>query len=781
MLRALPAALAVVLSVAVPAVARAQAGGAAMQCHDLRTLQDPSSIIHEAVEGAPGAFHSRLLKDAASGAPAEIDCDDTKVFADVIEWRTDQDVVHLAGHVVFEQPGLRIYADHAEVNRVTRLGTFYDVSGSAEITKEKVEKSLFGGLEPDVYFFGAKIEKTGDRTYELTDGGFSTCVQPTPRWEMTGSHGTITLDKHVVLRNAVLKVKDVPLFYVPLIYYPINHEGRSTGFLMPSFGSSTVRGFTLSNAFFWAIDRSQDATFFHDYFSQSGQGVGGQYRFISAPGSQGETDVYMLDERTRYGTDGTTIERPGHRSWTVRGNANQVLPHGFRLMGNVNYFTDATTQQLYQQNLYDLSQRTRTIYATLSGGFGRLRLTAAFNQNDVYYNLTTAQRRGYAPKIDLSLTNRPIGGSRVTFGVNGEAAYLVREDNLNDPATNHNLWRFDASPTIRAPLGGLSFLQVTTSATWRITEWLESQDPLSPDPQNPVQIHHPLTRQLLDLQAQIVGPGFSRVFQTPSSGYATRFKHLIEPNLTIDWISPFHNFNEVVKVDSVDTLVGGTTRIAYGITNHLLARRKTGSGPGVVREILTVDLSQTYYSNARATQYDPQYESNLSAASATTSPFTPLQLTVVARPLDRLSGQFRMEYDTKYHAVRTYGASGTLTGGDLQVSMGWSKQQVIPGLQGFDDPASAYHFLNASTTLRRSDGHLGGTYALNWDIHHQTLLQQRIVAFYNSQCCGVSVDYQAVNVANLGLSTIPTDRRFGISFTLAGLGSFSNPLGSFLR
>lgn len=778
MLRAL---LVVVMTAAVPTAARAQVGGAAMQCQTLRTLQDPSSIIHEAVEGAPGVFHSKLLKDSASGAPAEVDCDDTKVFADVIEWRTDEEVVHLSGHVVFDRPDVRIYGDRAEVNRVTKLGAFYDASGSAVITRGKIEKSLFGGLEPDVYFFGRVIEKTGDRTYRLTDGGFSTCVQPTPRWQMTGSQGTITLDKRVVLHNAVLKVKDVPLLYVPIIYYPINHEDRSTGFIMPSFGSSTARGFTLSNAFFWAIDRSQDATFFHDYFSQSGQGVGGQYRFVSAPGSQGEANVYMLDERTRYAPDGTTVERLGHRSWNVRGTANQALPHGFRLIGNANYFTDATTQQLYQQNVYDQSQRTRRISATLTGGSRRLRLTASFTQNDVFYNLTTAQRRGYAPKINLSVPERPLGGSRIYVGVGGEAAYLLRQDNLNDPSTDHSLWRFDASPTIRASVSRLSFLSVTTAASWRITEWLESLDPQSPDPRNPVQINKPLTRQLLDLKARVVGPTFSRVFQTPSSGYAERFKHLIEPNVTVEWLSPFHHFSQVVPVDSVDRLVGGTTRIAYGITNRLLARRKAGTGQGVVREILTVNLSQTYYTDARAALYDPQYQTNPSALSVPTSPFSPVQLTVEARPVDSLSAQFRMEYDTKYRAVRTYGASGTLNATSAQVSAGWSKRQVIPGLAGFDNPASAADFLHASTTLRRADGHFGGTYALYWDIHHRTILQQRLVAFYNSQCCGVSVDYQAVNVANLGLSAIPTDRRFAISFTLAGLGSFSNPLGSFLR
>jgi hypothetical protein len=36
-----------------------------------------------------------------------------------------------------------------------------------------------------------------------------------------------------------------------------------------------------------------------------------------------------------------------------------------------------------------------------------------------------------------------------------------------------------------------------------------------------------------------------------------------------------------------------------------------------------------------------------------------------------------------------------------------------------------------------------------------------------------------LQAASIGQATLPADRRFGISFSLAGLGSFSNPFGSF--
>jgi LPS-assembly protein len=281
-----------------------------------------------------------------------------------------------------------------------------------------------------MYFWGEQLIKTGDRT-AAGQRRLHSCVQATPRWDMGGSTGSVTLDKHVTLTNAVLHVKDVPLFYVPAMYYPINKENRATGFLMPKYGSSTVGGFTLSNAFFWAIDRSEDATFYHTWFKKSGQSFGSAYRYVSSPGSNGEVKFNIIAEKDQTAPDGT-ITTAGSRSYNVSGNVNQELPNRFRLLGYVDYFNNATTQQLYQQDIMDISQRTRMVSATVSGVVQRFQINATFQQNDVYSNnsIETASRRGYAPRAQVAYAQKRIGKSRVYFGAGAELAYLERQDVL---------------------------------------------------------------------------------------------------------------------------------------------------------------------------------------------------------------------------------------------------------------------------------------------------------------------------------------------------------------
>jgi hypothetical protein len=153
-----------------------------------------------------------------------------------------------------------------------------------------------------------------------------------------------------------------------------------------------------------------------------------------------------------------------------------------------------------------------------------------------------------------------------------------------------------------------------------------------------------------------------------------------------------------------------------------------------------------------------------------------LQLTAITRPADSTSAQFRMEVDAKFREIRSVTSSGTFSSDLTQVTAGWTKRFVIPGLPGFQDAARAPHSLNASTVIKTRGNRVGGSYDFNYDVLNSKLTQQRIVGYFNSQCCGVSFDWQSVATPFL---PVPSDKRFGLSFTLAGIGSFANPLGSF--
>jgi hypothetical protein len=336
-----------------------------------------------------GPNHFRL----SGNVEGALEREQLKFAADRIDYYTDTRRLIATGHVVVITPSSHISADKADLDTRNRTGIYYNAFGTVSVSKEGAgrERALFDGQEPIAYFYGETVERAGPDTYKITRGGFTTCVQPTPRWEAVTSTATMKVDRYAVLKNAVLQVKNVPLLYLPVMYYPIPRDDRATGFLMPLYGHSDYRGQSVSNAFFWAIDRSPDMTFVHDWMPSAGQGYGTEYRMIAGPGTDANVRLYRLNERP-------AADRDAHSSVDLKASAIARLPARLSAKVNVDYFTDVTIQQAYQQDLYNATRQTRRYGGNLSGAWGRDAISATFDRSDMFNGDVLDRSNGVRPR-----------------------------------------------------------------------------------------------------------------------------------------------------------------------------------------------------------------------------------------------------------------------------------------------------------------------------------------------------------------------------------------------
>jgi LPS-assembly protein len=705
--------------------------------------------------------------------PARIICDDMQFFADYAETFKKQDMVTAQGHVVYVSQGNRIAADRMEFNTRTRTGTFYNARGTAILGDrgESTDRSMFGGKEPDAYFWGEQLIKVGPKKYKIENGGFTTCVQPTPRWEVSSGSVTLNLDDYAVMTNSVFKVKGVPVMYLPVFYYPIQEDDRATGFLIPTYGSSTVKGQLLSNAFFWAIGRSHDATIYHDWMSKAGQQLGGEYRYVLGPGSQGNSRFSWLDEKSTV-SNGETVS--GTRSYSLSGDMMQRLPGRFSLRANADYFSSIVSQQTYQQDINRATNRNRRFGSYVTGAIGGYQVSATADRTDYFYTATSLTTYGSLPRVNISRAERPIGKSPVYVGMQGEYVTLVRSSTIDDVKTqDQGLTRFDVAPTVRVPFNRWPFLGINTAVSWRATYWSEGLQTEVPVPLvTGKQVEEGVGRQYFDFSVRATGPVFNRIFNPPEGKEGTKYKHVIQPSVTLQKVTAFDTFDRIVKLESGDYTVG-RTQVTYDLTNRLYAKKT------VAREIMSFSINQSYYTDARAAQYDLQYQSSFTSRKP--SNFSPVALQYRTTPSDRFSADFRTEWDPSAHALRSIAANANFSSGTwLNGSAGWSQRRYIPDLPGFDDPNLADQYINAVVNTRSARNKFGAAYNFNYDVSNDRFLNQRWMAYYNSQCCGVGVEYQTFNLEGSFVQTSLTkDRRFNISFTLAGIGTFSNLFGAF--
>jgi hypothetical protein len=422
-------------------------------------------------------------------------------------------------------------------------------------------------------------------------------------------------------------------------------------------------------------------------------------------------------------------------------------------------------------NVYDASRTQRSYSGSLTANLAEYTILGSFDRSEYFYGTTSSSVRGGAPRVTVSRGEKPIFGSPVYFGVNGEYNNLIVERKTTSAAkvsvVNQSLTRYDVTPRIRVPFTKWQFLTVNSTAAFRVTYWSESKDAKGQ------QIPESISRQYYDLQANVTGPVFNRIWSFKDNAYAEKIKHSIEPYFNVQRISAVDNFNQIVQLDYVDLIVGNTTRLGYGVANRFF-RKPPGDRS---REIGTVTVGQTYYTDARASLYDQYYRSNNGTAP---SKYSPLSIVARAVPTDHVAANFRAEYDTKYRAFRTMGADGTAQVGQwLQAIGGWSQRRYIPELAGFNDKTRLDHYINGLTNVRFHQNKYGGTYHFNYDILRSRFLQQRILTYYNAQCCGIALEYQSFNLSGIRTPTAVTqDHRFNISFTLAGIGNSGNNFGS---
>jgi len=563
------------------------------------------------------------------------------------------------------------------------------------------------------------------------------------------------------------------VFYLPLLYYPIQDDDRATGFLLPMYGSSLATGNSISNAFFWAINRSHDATFFHDWMFSRGQGLGAEYRYLLGPRAQADLRYYWLDEKE---TIVNGLTRQPRRSTSVRGGLSQNLPFGLTARARVDYVTDVTVRQTYDHDFYNASNSMRTVNGGLSGSWRNLSVSGAFNQVETFSDSNTSTVSGQTPGFTAVLSGVKFGPLPVFATVNGEAGRAVFIQRAATRENDATLWKADFSPSIRAVLSTLPYLQVNATAAYRTTYYSES---LATDRRT--QVEEPVTRSYGDMRVDIIGPVFSGVFNF-NNAIADRIKHVIEPSFSVSRRTEIPNQTRIPNATGWDIIVGGVTQMNYALTNRLMVRKEQAGEPAssAPREMLAVTIRQSYYTDASASRFDSGYSFGYNNRGP--SSFSPIALTTRAMPVAPMAVNWRLEYDPEAikGGPRILGMSlnGVWRTPSADISTGWNRQ-AFATRTSTGAVTEARNYLQSSADLRLWGSRVGGVVAFNYDVAQSVFVNQRYVGFYNAQCCGFSFEYQAFNYPNSSRFLLPRDRRFNMSFTLAGIGSFSNFLGAF--
>lgn len=170
-------------------------------------------------------------------------------------------------------------------------GSYLDYS-----IKEKTVTVKNARMETDSFtVVASEVKRVGENKYQATDAEFSTCVDCPESWSIYGESLELTMGEYAVIRNGLIRIKGVEIFYIPYIVFPIKSK-RQSGLLFPILASRVAEGFLLGVPYFWAISQDKDMTVTPTYWAKRGFGGDIQYRQAFSDKSWLETEGKFIND-----------------------------------------------------------------------------------------------------------------------------------------------------------------------------------------------------------------------------------------------------------------------------------------------------------------------------------------------------------------------------------------------------------------------------------------------------------------------------------------------------
>ncbi len=197
-------------------------------------------------------------------------------------------VAEVGGGVRLQEPGVVLQGQRARVNLDTHAATVSDVD--------------FVLLDSNLRGDARTLSQDGRGDMRLEHGSFTRCEPGNGNWSISAS--SVNVQKGAVFgtaRNAVVRVKNIPVFYTPYIRFPVSDD-RQSGWLFPTIAYSNQDGTDVSLPYYFNLAANYDATLAPRYISRRGPGVEGEFRHLSSWEQTTLSGAFLYDDNLYNGT-----------------------------------------------------------------------------------------------------------------------------------------------------------------------------------------------------------------------------------------------------------------------------------------------------------------------------------------------------------------------------------------------------------------------------------------------------------------------------------------------
>jgi LPS-assembly protein len=749
-------------------------------------------LVALARSGAWGAE----IPDFGSEADEEITVD-----AETIQYDRANDVISASGGVVIRRGDSELRAERVRLDRKTSEAeavgdaSFTNPEGVIRASEIRINLEEETGtlLDAEIHspvrgysLWGDRIEKGIGQHYHIENGNFTTCqcAEGPPSWSVSGDRLHVDLEGYGDLRGGRFKVMDIPLLPIPRAKFPVQRD-RQSGLLLPRVGVSNRRGFQLLQPFYWAIDRSQDATIGVDIETSARLGLVGEYRYAFRRDLQGAINVSYFNEAIRGAADQASTSRfedPGvpQDRWGLLANHTQRVGSAeayadLMVVGDDLFFREINTYTV--DNTRDVALRTLPFTTSRAGFLQGWRSALVQGEAIVYQDLIGRPSLALQRVPEVSLFGQRKLAASLFGQMNASITNFQRERGITG-------LRGDVRPSLQLALPLGRFVSGSLQASVGGTGYQLTNDSMrcglsgtacppangtmpgdaTDDLDEPVDLPATSGRGIFQLRGDL-SSGIARVIEFPFLGI-DKLKHTIEPRIRYLYV-PNVDQDDLPVFDTLDR-INQRNLIAYGVASRLLARSGSGQDreAGDVYELVRVSVLQGY---------DFSREIAGVGLDAPADHFSDIDFSIRVNPSRRTAVHFRSSYDTGDGDLSF--ASGGVRLRDLFSEADAKGTARLLNRTAFN---AEYRFvrdngitpgtnnevqqLYANTVLRLTR-RFGFLYATRYDVRATRFLENHYGIRFLSACDCWGLDVGITDKAN------PDEIELRAQLTLVGLGS----------
>lgn len=259
----------------------------------------------------------------------------------------------------------------------------------------------------DGFMMGEAAKKDSTGAFYAHNGKYTTCDAENPHFYIALTRAKVRPKKDVVFGPAYLVIEDVPLpLAIPFGFFPFT-SSYSSGFIMPSYGDDTERGFYLSDGgYYFAISDKMDLKLTGEIFTKGSWGVGAASTYAKRYRYSGNvTFNYLVTKEGEKGLPDYGVGKNFRLQWNHRQDPKAHPNSNFS--ASVNYassnYERSNLNSIYNP-VYN-SQTVRTSSVSYSKTFPDIGLTISTTMN-VSQNVQDSIVSLTLPSLSVSLSKK---------------------------------------------------------------------------------------------------------------------------------------------------------------------------------------------------------------------------------------------------------------------------------------------------------------------------------------------------------------------------------------